>query len=91
MQNKIIYCCQSDNQLGLHPDSTRLCNAINHVLPVNEIQMLIVEKVFHSLNRIPAFNYDWIKDQLLLYICGKGGVRMNRIVYAIELGYALLS
>ena len=37
MQNKIIYYCQSDNKLGPHPDSARLCNAIDYVFPMNEI------------------------------------------------------
>lgn len=90
MRNKIIRYCQSDNQLGLHPDSTKLCNAIDRVLLMNEMQRLIVEKVFHSLSKIPNFNCDRIEDQLLLYICGEGGVRKSRIVHAIELGCALL-
>ncbi len=37
MRNEIIHHCQSDNELGLHPDSARLCDAIDRVLPMNEI------------------------------------------------------
>lgn len=37
MQNKIIYYCQSDNQLGLHSNSTKLYNVINCVLLMNKI------------------------------------------------------
>ena len=58
MQNKIIYCCQSDNQLSLYPYSIRLYNAIDCVLPINEMQRLIIEKVLHSLSRIPNFKCD---------------------------------
>ncbi len=43
IRNKIIYYCQSDNKLGFHLESTKLCDAINCVLPMNEIQSLIVE------------------------------------------------
>ncbi len=91
MQNKIIRYYQSDYQLGIHFDSARLCNAINRVLPMNEMQRLIVEKVFYSPSKISNFNCDQIKDQLLFYICGKGGVGKSKVVHAIEMGYALLS
>lgn len=46
-----------------------------------------VEKVFHSLSKISNFNYDWIKDQLLLYICGKIRVGKSRVLHAIELKF----
>ncbi len=91
MQNEIIRHCQSDNKLDLHLDSTRLCDAIDRVLPMNEMQRLIVEKVFYNLRNIPNFNCDRIEDQLLLNICGEGGVGSSRVVHAIELGYILLS
>ena len=51
----------------------------------------IVEKVFYSLNKIPNFNYNRIlENQLLIYICGEGGVGNSKIIHAIELGYTLL-
>ncbi len=58
---------------------------------MNEMQRLIVEKVFHSLSKISNFNCDRIEDQLLLYICGEGGVGKSRVVHAMEIGCALLS
>ncbi len=58
---------------------------------MNEMQRLIVEKVFHCLGKISDFNCDWIEDQLLLYIRGQGGVGKSRVVYAIEMEYTLLS
>ena len=91
MQNKIIHYCQSDNELGLYPEFTKLYNAINYILPMNEIQRLIVEKVFYCLTNIPNSNDDWVEDQLLLYICDKGGIKKCRVVYAIKLRYILLS
>ncbi len=57
---------------------------------MNEMQKLIVEKVFYSLSKISNFNCDWIKDQLLLYIHGEGGVGKSRIIHAIEMECALL-
>ncbi len=57
---------------------------------MNEMQSLIVEKVFHSLNKISNFNCDRIEDQLLLYIRSEGGVRKSRVVHAIGIGCALL-
>lgn len=62
MQNKIISCYLSNNQLGFYLDSVRLCNSINYVLPMNEMQKLIVEKVFYSPSKIPNFNCDQIED-----------------------------
>lgn len=90
MQNKIIRYCQSDYQIGLHPNSTKLSNAIKCVLPMNEMWRLIIEKVFHSLSKIPNFNCDWIENQLFLYICAEGRVEKNKVVHAIELEYAPL-
>ena len=90
MQNKIMCYCQFDNQLGFHPDSARLYNVINYVLPINKMQRPIVKKDFHSLSKIPNFNCDQIEDQLLLYICGNGGVGKNKVIYVIELGCILL-
>ena len=58
MQNKIIHYCQSTNKLCLYPKSTKVYNAINHILPINKMQKLIVKNVFYSLNNIPNFNYD---------------------------------
>ncbi len=58
MQNKIICYYQSDNKLGLHPESAKLCNIINRILPINEIQRFIIEKVFCNLKNIPNFNCD---------------------------------
>ncbi len=58
---------------------------------MNEMQRLIVEKVFHSLSQISNFNCDWIEDHLLLYIRVEGGVGKSRAVHAIEMGCALLS
>ena len=81
---------QFNNQLSLYPNSTRLCNAINYMLLMNEIQRFIVENVFYSLNKIPNFNCDRIKNQLLLYICSKGRVEKSEFVYAIQLGYTFL-
>lgn len=37
MQNKTMYCCQSDNQLGLNSNSARLCNTRYYELLINEI------------------------------------------------------
>ncbi len=91
MQNEIIRHCQSDNKLGLHPDSAKFCDAIDRVLSMNKMQRLIVEKVFYNLRNIPNFNCDRIEDQLLLYICGEGGVGKSRVVYVIELGCTFLS
>ncbi len=91
IQNKIICHYQSNNELGLHPDSARLCDTIDHILPINEMQKLIVEKVFYNLRNISNFNCDWIKDQLLLYICRKDRVGKNKVVHTIELGCTLLS
>lgn len=50
------------------------------------MQRRIVEKDFHSLNKIPNFNFGWIKDQMLLYIRSKSGIGKNKIINAIELG-----
>lgn len=61
------------------------------MLPINEIQRLIVENVFYNLRNIPNFNCDRIEDQLLLYIRGKGGIGKSRVVYAIELECIFLS
>ena len=58
MQSKIIHYCQCDNDLSLHPESTKLCNAINYVLPMNEMQMLMIEKMFYSPNNISNSNCD---------------------------------
>ncbi len=85
IQNEIICHYQFNNELGLYPDSTRLYNAIDGMLLMNEMQRLIIDKVFYNLRHIPNFNDDRIEDQLLLYICGEGGVRKNKVVYAIEL------
>ena len=90
MRSEIIRYCQFDNDLGFHPESTKLCDAIDRVLPINEMQRLIIEKVFYSLSNIPNSNCDQIEDQLLLYICGKGGVRKSRVVHTMELGCTLL-
>ncbi len=57
---------------------------------MNEMQRLIIEKVFHSLGNTPKFNIDRIEDQLLFYIYGEGRVGKNQVVHAIELGYNVL-
>lgn len=57
---------------------------------MNQMQRFIVEKVFYSPSKIFHFNCDWIKDQLLLYIYGKSGVRRTKIIYAIELRCVVL-
>lgn len=62
MENKIICYCPSNNLLGLHFNAARLCNAINCISPVNEMQRLIVEKVIYSLNNISNFNCDLIEN-----------------------------
>lgn len=54
------------------------------------MQKLIIEKVFYSLSKIRNFNYDWIKNQLLLYICDKNKIKKNKIVHTIELRYIFL-
>lgn len=58
---------------------------------MNEMQRLIVEKVFYSLSNTSKINCDRIEDQLLLYIRGEGGVGKSRVVHAIELGCTILS
>lgn len=90
IQNEIICHCQSDNELGLHPDFTKFCNIIDYVLPINEMQRLIVGKVFYNLHNIPNFNCNWIEDQLLLYICGENIIGKSKTVHIIELEYTFL-
>ena len=63
----ICYC----NDLGLHLESIKLCDAIDRVLPINEMQRLIVEKVFYSLSNIPNFNCDQIEDQFCFTFTAK--------------------
>ncbi len=37
IQNEIVCYYQSNGELGLHPDSAKLCNAIDCMLLINEI------------------------------------------------------
>lgn len=90
VQVEIIYYCQFDNKWDLHPKFIKLCNTMNCVLAMNEMQKFIVEKVSYSLSHILNSNCDWIKDQLLLYICGKDVVKKNRVIHSIKLEYTLL-
>lgn len=85
MQNEIICYSQSDNELGLYFESTKLYNAINYILLINEMERLIEEKMFYSLSNISNSNCDQIKNKLLLYIHNKSGVGKSRVIYAIKL------
>ncbi len=57
---------------------------------MNEMQRLIVEKVFHNLGNTPKFYIDQIADQLLFYICGESEIGKSRVLYIIELRCNLL-
>lgn len=70
-----------NNQLGPYPDAVNLCRAIDQVLPMNKMQRLIIEKVFHSLINAPISNCDQRENQLLLYVCGKDGVGKSYVVH----------
>lgn len=90
MRYKTICYYQFNNQFNLYSNSTRLWNSIDYVLTINEMQKLIIEKLLYNFSNIPNFNYDWIKDLLLLYICSNSRVRKNRVVHIIKLKWFLL-
>ena len=78
------------NRLGENPQAVILCDIIQNQLPLNHLQMVVVEEALNHaiLNKRNQCRHR--SDQLLLYVRGEGGVGKSRVIKAIYLGFSFL-
>lgn len=77
--------------LSPNSDSKAVCDQIHLLLPLNQLQHLIVEGILdHSIKYKDKMFFD-LDQQLLVYIRGEGGIGKSRVVNAIQIDYFLYS
>ncbi len=82
--------CTSDT-LSPNSDFRVVCDQIHLLLPLNQLQCLIVKRILDYAIKFKRKMFLDSGEQLLIYIRGKGGVGKSRVVKAIEMGFILLS
>ncbi len=72
-------------------DSRALCDHIYLLLPLNQLQRLIVEGILDHAIKFKEKMFLDSGKQLLIYIRGERGVGKSRVMKVIEMGFILLS
>ncbi len=72
-------------------DFRAVCNHIHLLLPLNQLQHLIVKGILDHTIKFKGKMFFNSGEQLLIYIRGEEGVGKSRVVKTIEMGFILLS
>ncbi len=72
-------------------DSRAVCDHIHLLLPLNQLQRLIIKRILDYAIKFKRKMFFDSREQLLKYIRGEGRVGKGRVVKAIEMGFILLS
>jgi hypothetical protein len=72
------------SEIGQNPSGASLTSLVRDIIPLNEKQRLVVEKVMSNLLDCVDHPYDSsMRKQTLLYVGGEGGVGKSQIIKAI--------
>jgi hypothetical protein len=72
------------SEIGQNPTGASLTSLVRDIIPLNEKQRLVVERVISNLLACVNHPYDSsMRQQTLLYVGGEGGVGKSQIIKAI--------